>query len=345
MPIRALRRGPPSSTRRDATGRTTTFGYDVASQLQTIAYSDGTTPGVDFDYDELGRRKQMVDGSGTSTWTYDSLGRLKTAKDGSGRTLTYTYDLGGNLTKIGYPAGLVAQTAPGQTVADPSVTRTYDDAGRMRSVKDWLNSTTELDYDPDGNLTEQRYPNGVKATFAYDRAGQLTSRSDALGSTTLLDLPYTRKTTGQVETQNQTGVAPVATATMSYDVRHQLTGVSGGGLTESYTHDDADRLTGMAGANPAIALDYDDANQLLRTRDPVTNATRTSFTYDDAHPRRLRDRQRRLLLRCLLWRRVGGRGPFDGVGRSSWLAGCRRQDSRSAILALDPDPAPQEGRP
>ncbi|MGH2918842.1 MAG: RHS repeat-associated core domain-containing protein, partial [Solirubrobacteraceae bacterium] len=270
------------TTTRDPAGRTTTHGYDAASQLTSISYSDSDTYGVSYAYDELGRRIGMTDGTGTSTSSYDSLGRLSATTDGAGRTLGYRYDLAGNVTKITYPPGLVAQTAPGQTISDPSVTRAHDDAGRLTSVTDWLGSTTGFSYDANGNLTEQRYPNDTTATLTYDRADELTQRTDNGPTGTILDLPYTRNANGQIQTHNQTATQPGATATLDYDARRQLSTLTvAGQVTASYAHDLADRLTRTDSATTATGLDYDAANQLTRTVDPATGEARSTLTYDE----------------------------------------------------------------
>ena len=278
----------------DAAGRTTTLSYDAASQLQSIDYSDSQTPDVHYDYDALGRRTQMRDGSGTSSYTYDSLGRLTSTTDGSGRQLRYTYDLADRPTKVTYPADLVARTAAGQTIADPSVTRGYDDAGRVTAVTDWLGHRTEFDYDPDGNLVAQRYPNHATATMAYDHSDRLTRRSDtAADSTPILDLNYTRDTNGQLTTQPHAATQPTSTETVSYNALDQLAqttaGSGPGAQTYSYAHDVADRLTRITSPGADTALQYDTANQLTQTTDAATGNVTQTFAYDQLGNRTSQD--------------------------------------------------------
>ncbi|MEA2221504.1 MAG: hypothetical protein QOJ35_4130, partial [Solirubrobacteraceae bacterium] len=269
----------------DATARTTTLGYDAASQLQSIDYSDSQTADVDYDYDLLGRRTRMVDGSGTSSYAYDSLGRLTSKTDGSAHTLGYSYDLAGHLTKTTYPAGLVAATAPGQTISDPSVTSSHDNAGRVSAVTDWLGHRTEFDYDADGNPTAQRYPNQTSAAITYDHADRQTRRTDSgPGSTTILDLTATRNANGQLATQTRDPSPPPATQTLTYDALDQLTQATTGSgpsaETYSYAHDVGDRLTRIASPTADTTLVYDAANQLTQTKDTTTGTTTQTFTYD-----------------------------------------------------------------
>ena len=272
-------------------GRTTSLSYDAGSQLQQIDYDDGATA----DYDVLGQRTRMADGTGASTYAYDSLQRLTSATDGAGRQLRYAYDLADRVTKITYPADLVEDTAPaGRTIADPSVTRAIDDAGRVKAITDWLGGRTEYDYDRNGNVIEQRYPNQTKAVMSYDRADRLARRTDTgPGSASVLDLPYTRKTNGQLQTQNRPGNQPPQTETLAYDDLDQLTETATGtGTAEqsySYVHDVADRLTRINIPDADTTLEYDAANQLVRTRDTNTGQELQTFSFDDVGNRTAQD--------------------------------------------------------
>src|SRR5437899_10942561 len=73
----------------DGTG-TTTFGYDLASQLTTIdgPLANDTTS---LSYDAFGRPTgQSINNTGTSTLVYDNYGRPQTATNPLG-TFTYNY--------------------------------------------------------------------------------------------------------------------------------------------------------------------------------------------------------------------------------------------------------------
>src|SRR5262249_53259700 len=107
----------------------TTYGYDAADEVTSIAYSDGTTPNVSIGYDSDGQRQSMTDGTGSSTWVWDSLHRLTSSTNGAGSAVGYGYDLVGRVTGITYPGSHL-------------VSRVYDDAGRLTSVSDWLSHTT-----------------------------------------------------------------------------------------------------------------------------------------------------------------------------------------------------------
>ena len=102
---------------------TTTDTYDADNRVSSVTYS-GTATGytaphnVSYAYDADGRRTQMVDGTGTSSYTYDGLGRLVATTNGAGSVLNYGYDADNEVTSITYPGG-------------QSVAYTYDGAGDM----------------------------------------------------------------------------------------------------------------------------------------------------------------------------------------------------------------------
>lgn len=225
-------------TSRDPAGRTTTYGYDNADQLKTVTYGDATTPNVtNISYKATGERTSMTDGTGTSTWEWDSLGRL-TRSTTAGATVRYGYDLSDELTTLTYPSSKV-------------VTRGYDLAGRLTSVRDWLNNTTAFDYDANGELVKQRYPNGTVADLTRDAADRLMASSHAGPSGAFLALSYARDDKGLLTAEN----------------------------ARSYTYDSADRL--KSGGNPgAVSYDYDAGDNLKRA---VLPEVTKDLTYDAAH--------------------------------------------------------------
>ncbi len=144
----------------DASGQTTSYAHDAGGELTGITYSGGTTATVTYAYDADGRRTQMLDGTGTSSYTSDSLGRLVAVTTGAGSHVGYGYGLAANLLTLDYPAtaSVVASLNGTTTGGAPIVTRTYDRAGRMASVSDWLGHTTSFSYDADSNLVGIAYP-------------------------------------------------------------------------------------------------------------------------------------------------------------------------------------------
>lgn len=138
--------GRIASTTADAT--TTTYGYDLASQVLEVAVGlDVTT----YTYDQLGRRATVVHGGVTDTYAYDDASQLLSITPSAG----------------------------------PARTFTYDDAGRR--LTDTVGSdVTAYDYDDHGRLTglERTGTTPWSQTRGYDHAGTLTSVSTTDGSGT-----------------------------------------------------------------------------------------------------------------------------------------------------------------
>jgi YD repeat-containing protein len=116
------------STITDARGAVSSFGYAGTNRglVKTITHTLAGKPTVNiaFSYDAAGNRTSMIDQTGTSNYYYDELSRL-TAETrtlaGTTYTLSYQYNLGGQLKKMTYPGSM-------------SINYSYDGAGRLTGV-------------------------------------------------------------------------------------------------------------------------------------------------------------------------------------------------------------------
>lgn len=250
-------------------GQTTSYTYDAADELTGVHYSDGATPDVAYSYDADGRRVAMTDSTGTSRYTWDEIGRLTSATDGSGQTTSYRYDPAGALTELTYPNG-------------QQISRGYDAAGRLTSLADGLGNTTNFGYDPNGNLTTIAYPaagGGVTEAYRYDPANQLTAISDtagtAAGPLVWASYRYTRDPAGAL-TGATTALPGGATASdaFTYTARDAIASWTSPTAAGSYSYDLAGNLTGLP---DGTTQSYDAADELTaKTSGPVT----TTFGYD-----------------------------------------------------------------
>lgn len=260
-----------------ADGGTTTSTFDAADQLQSIGYSD-STPGVTaIGYDLDGRRISMNEGTGgtgTSGWTYDTLGRLTSYTNGAGAAVSYAYN----------PRDLTSITYPG---SGGSVTRTYDAAGRLTKVQDWLASpgpySTTFGYDADSNLVTQTVPGSLTDTFSFDNADRLMGVSFAKTGTAWANFTYGRDPNGQVTNDAQTipgsPLSGLGAATYS-----NLNQVSAAG-SSSYQYDAADNPTRVGSSSATQTFDL--ANQLCWSGSSsfsctggTTGVTGTLFSFD-----------------------------------------------------------------
>jgi RHS repeat-associated protein len=263
----------------DPEGRTTTYTYDPDNRLEEIAYSDGKTHSIKYEYDADGDRTSMVDGTGTTTYTYDQLDRLTESEDGHGDKIEYEYNLDNEQTKITYPNG-------------KAVTRAYDNDGRLQSVMDWSARTTKFTYDPDSDLTVTTYPETkgeakTEDAYSYNEADQMTQVKMTKGTLSLAQINYARDNDGQVKANTEKGLPNEEAHTYTYDENNRLVKAGGG---HEWEYDDANNPTKIGtrsyAYNAADELEtrnsyiYNEEGELTKTT--PTKAPATTYGYDQA---------------------------------------------------------------
>ncbi len=156
-----------------------------------------------FTYTPTGQRATMTDASGGTTYTYSNRDQILRKATPQG-TLTYTYDLTGNVASVN------SSNANGT-----SVTYAWDANDRLQSVTDArAGGTTNYTYDETNQLKTSTYPNAVVHNYSYDNRDRITGL--AAGGAT-----YTQ--------------------TFSFSGR-KLTAAESTGRTSSYTYDPIYRL-------------------------------------------------------------------------------------------------------
>ena len=319
-----------SATATDALGQTTSWEYDAGGRVtkqhdprgssydltyhysgldqitETLALNLPTPIGAQ--YDALGRRASLSDGTGTTSFSYDPLGRITQVQAPNTGTIGYSYDARGQRTGLTYPDSTHIQYAywsDGQlhTVtqgATTLATYTYDSAGRLRQVARGNGATTTVAYDAVDRLMDMRTTVSGKdvSRFQYvlDRLGQRTSATELLSTTRTISYTYDGllRLSGAAE-------APGTTYAYSYDDAGNRTGVWVNGtqtVTQTFnaanqvvgfTYDAAGNLTGDGTAT----YDYDALGRMIvRGTTPYTytgdgvlvNDGTTHYTQDLAAP-------------------------------------------------------------
>ena len=137
----------------------TTFSYDAAFRLTTIAVKYGTSngPQVVLGYDAANRETSIsrtIGGSGTAvntSFSYDNANRLTTITDQTGggthlATYVYGYDNANRVTT--------------EVNAEGTVTYTYDSGGELLTARG--SRTENYSYDSGGNRTMTGYTTGTR---------------------------------------------------------------------------------------------------------------------------------------------------------------------------------------
>ena len=212
-----------------------TYTYDVASNLATRRYPDGTT----------------------TSYAYDSDERLSSAAVGT-LTTSYGYDAAGHLQSTTLP--------PGNGYAE---TRSYDRAGRLAEVKNAKGTSVLSDFaysfDPAGNPTKVVTPGATKS-YTFDQLDRLTQSCPGSSCTGVTpDIAYAYDAVGNRTSETR----PTGATTFSYNAADQLTQTAGPAGTVAYTYDANGNET-QAGAR---TFTYDGDNMLKSTTAGRTTIT------------------------------------------------------------------------
>lgn len=314
-------------TETDPLGRVTTTTYDAAGQLSSTRRPDGTS--VSSTYFPDGVLASQKDALGhTTTYREDPLGRTTAVTDPRGRTTTSTLDGIGAVLSSTDPQNQVTTNAydnaadlTSTTYSDghtPTVTRTYNRAGRQTSMVDGSGTTTDS-FDSLDRLTARTatpptgtpstvtygytlrdkvsaltYPGNHTVAHEYNRDNDLISLTDWLPGSGKTSFTYDQND-NLISTLTPNGV----TAAISYDpadrsTGHTFTHATTTLATLAYTRDAADELTKetTTGLGATRAFTYNTLGQVTAaggqpygyaTSDNLTKNNATTQNYDIAN--------------------------------------------------------------
>ncbi len=197
----------------DPDQQVTSYGYNAAGELTGVRYSDTATPSVSYAYNPDGQPSAMTDGTGTTTFSYDKDGELTATRKGQGSSpgaggYSYSYNAGGGSGTLTYPSG-------------QQVTDSYDKAGQLVKVADWLGNTITFKYAPGGALSQENFPGGVQATDSSTKTGDQLDVTG--GGATLASFADNRNSSGQLGSVATTGISgSPASVSYGYDVAGRL---------------------------------------------------------------------------------------------------------------------------
>ena len=285
---------------------TWTYVYDDKGRL--ISQTDAKAQTILLSYDALDRvvQKSTPAGQGLAYYTYDEGTNGKGRRSrmctnycsgksgGAGKGILYSYDVMGRIyteqsfepgyiinpppptgpALKGSVASLKASAAAGGTVtitSPPFVTRTYDGAGRVKTLKypnqevvtsnydsagrlsslvsnafASNNIVTAATYNARGNLATRTLGNGVVETFTYDpNRFWLTGVSASLNGTLIHSVSLQRNARGEVTSRSNT-LESNDNWTYIYDDLRRMTSATNTNnafWTESFTFDEINRIT------------------------------------------------------------------------------------------------------
>ena len=113
-------------------------------------------------YDENGNISEATGNTGTSTYKYDNSGNILNYTDIFGKTINYTYDERGNLSKL-------------EVAGEPPTVYTYDSEDRIISVIYGDNKTVSYEYV--GNTAITHLPDNKTIVEKYNDSGELVEKT------------------------------------------------------------------------------------------------------------------------------------------------------------------------
>jgi len=224
------------------------YEYDSEDNLTKVVDENGKT--TLYEYDKDGNHITTTDANGSKTsYTYDERNDRTALTDALGRTIKYDYDLGGNLSKILSPNGSVVENS-------------YDKVDRKTATSYNGVKRYEYTYDANGNvLSEKDLLTGITTNYVYDTDNKLKEKSDSKGKKNT----YTYDENGNISTSTFTSTTTTNTVSRKVDKNDQVTDITSGNTSTSFTYTENDQLAGLKNKNGTFTLyNYDDAGQLSR---------------------------------------------------------------------------------
>jgi len=254
----------------DARGVTVNYAYDALNRITDVTYSDPLL-NVTYAYDQgtngIGRLTGITDSNGATVFEYDAHGNVAAVTRLQGTTsytVEYSYDAANNVVGITYPSGR-------------TVSYTRDPSGKVTRVSTTFATQTAIladtiDYEPFGPANSLTYGNGLTLTQTYDLDGQLVgqtvsgAREVSLGYDAVGNITDITDALGTLEDHG-----------FSYNELDRLTGANGDYGSLSWTYDlTGNRLTELADAAQSTYSIESASNRLLG----ISGATSRTYTYD-----------------------------------------------------------------
>ncbi|MFF2890595.1 RHS repeat-associated core domain-containing protein [Paenibacillus sp. NPDC057967] len=223
---------------------------------------------VSYQYDLAGKRKQMSDVTGTTSYTYNpNTSQLVEVQFPDAKTINYDYDANGSRIAMKDPFGF-------------NTYYRYNANNQLEMVSSSLNFTRDYvakyQYYSNGLLKQTTQGNGVVAEAAYNGLRMQGLQQKKSDGSVINAYSYRHDTNGNINSRTTNG----STDVFQYDSLNRISTSSQ--FNESYQYDSRGNRSNMSSNNPfdsaASDLSYDTRNRL--TQVTTTDGKTVSYTYN-----------------------------------------------------------------
>ena len=254
----------------DPNGVDFTLAFDPRGRLTewTLQDPDGGDATTSFTYDPVGQIVSMARPDGSQFfYAYDPAQRLVAISNALGERIDYGLDAMGNRTSE------TVTSAGGQIKL--SLTRAFDELGRLLDQVGAAGQTMTYSYDPNGNQTGSIDPNNEVTTQAFDALNRLIEVTDPLLGLTTFDYDGVDNLT---EVTDPLGNTTFYTYNGFGDVIEIDSPDTG--ITEFLLDAAGNRIQQVDARGIQVDFTYDALNRLASESYPAAPAEDATFSYD-----------------------------------------------------------------
>jgi RHS repeat-associated protein len=256
----------------DALGNLTSYGYDADGRRTSITEPNNQAAHLNTTYSYWPRRwlktitypATQTQPATTMQYNYDGMGRITSLIDQNSIPTNKTYDDVGRLLTV-----KDAMTPQGIT------TYSYDLNGNMQSIVDANQHTTSFLYDTTNRRTKKTLPLLQHEDYTYDSLGRLKTKVD-FNQTTTTTYNYDNldRLLSKVPSSG-TGISFTYTST-----GQRFTMIDPSGTTNYTQYDNRDRLKTKATPEGTLTYTYDAHGNVLTINSNNANGASLTYTYD-----------------------------------------------------------------
>jgi RHS repeat-associated protein len=217
-------------------GKECFYSYDAQGHL--IKEKEAGSPLRSYSCDSVGRIYSSLEGEGREKFnTYDTKGRVLTRGDHTGTEIEQSYDSFGRCLQTKFKK---TKDAKGETY-QPSVSFTYDLQGNLSSYTGPNGDVTRTKYSVFRKPIQIKHPDGSQVVNTYNRKGSLTKTvyPDGTATENRYDLLERIKERRRLSASGKT----LQKESWQYRGFHLLSYVDGRGVKTTFTYDGAGRKT------------------------------------------------------------------------------------------------------